>query len=213
MSRKFIVAAVGTANTGKTTFKKDVIERFSADPSFEPFTTNEIDYRDKIRSEGLQINRNGNLRSQKIIFDTLAESVVAATMDPFVTNFISDRSVVDAYVYTRYLMEHNPDSGITEKDLVEMRSKMEHVVRLYDRLILFRMTDCRDIAVVDDRFRDTDLNFRTEIDRLFNDVITDLSYRGFCQYTRGIVGNREERVETFTRMFSQFPPLLVKRVP
>lgn len=213
MSRKFIVAAVGTANTGKTTFKKDVLERFSSDPTFDPFTTNEIDYREKIKAEGLQINRNGNLRSQKIIFDTLAESVVKAVMDPAVTNFISDRSVIDAYVYTRYLAEHNPDSGITEKDLVEMRSAMEHVVRLYDRIVYFRMADCRDIAVVDDRFRDTDLGFRTEIDRIFNDVITDLSYKGCCEYTRGIIGSREERVEAFTRMFSQFPPLFVKRAP
>lgn len=211
MSRKFIVAAVGTANTGKTTFKKDVIARFESLPEYDPFTTNEIDYREKIKAEGLQINRNGNLRSQKIIFDCLADSVIQAVKDPNVTNFISDRSVIDAYVYTKYLMEHNPESGITQEDLDEMRSRMEHLVRLYDKIVLFRMKDCREIAVVDDQFRDTDLTFRTEIDGIFSDVVMDLHYKGLCSYTRSIVGSREERVDSFIREFSMFPPLFAKR--
>ena len=211
MSGKFIVAAIGTANTGKSTFKEDVIERFSSSETFCPFTTNEIDYREKIRSEGLQINRNGNLRSQKIIFGCLADSVIQAVRDPEVTNFISDRSVIDAYVYTRYLMENSPESGITEKDLFEMRCQMEHVVRLYDRIILFRMRDCGNVKVVDDNFRDTDYGFRKRIDEIFQETVTDLNYKGFCDYTNLIRGSREERVDSFVSMFSQFPPLFAKK--
>jgi len=211
MSRKFIVAAVGTANTGKTTFKKDVLERFSSDSTYDPFTTNEIDYREKIESEGLQINRNGNLRSQKIIFECLADSVIQAVKDPKVTNFISDRSVIDAYVYTRYLHENNPDSGISERDLVEMRSQMEHFARLYDRIILFRMRDCENVKVVDDKFRDTDLGFRKRIDEIFQETVTDLHYKGVCEYTNLVRGTRNERIDTFSWMFSQFPPLFVRR--
>ena len=211
MSRKFIVAAIGTANTGKTTFKKDVIERFSSDGTYEPFATNEIDYRDKIKSEGLQINRNGNLRSQKIIFECLADSVIQAVKDRSVTNFISDRSVIDAFVYTRYLHENNPESGISEFDLLEMKSQMEHFVGLYDRIILFRMKDCQNVKVVDDRFRDTDFEFRKRIDEIFQETVMDLHYKGLCEYTNLVRGSRDERVGSFIGMFSQFPPMFVRR--
>lgn len=211
MAKKFIVAVIGTANTGKTTFKNDVIERFASDETFFPFTTNEIDYREKIKAEGLQINRNGNLRSQKIIFDCLAESVVKAAGDPSVRNFISDRSVIDAYVYTKYLMEHNPESGITRGDLSDMMRSLEYFVRLYDTIIFFPLEDCQDVKVVDDNFRDTDLSFRTEIDRIFRNVLDDLLRRGHCRYVDAIKGSREERVRRFVDSFSFYPPLLAER--
>lgn len=204
MAKKFIVAVVGTANTGKTTFKNDLIRSFSSDPEFDPFTTNEVDYREKILKEGLKINREGNLRSQKIIFDCLADSLVQAVKDPSVTNFISDRSVIDAYVYTEYLKEHNPDSGITEKDLAAMRSSMIAFSKMYDRIIYFPLSECSDIKVVDDKFRDTDYWFRLQIDRIFNSTLTLLECIGACHSVRDITGSRKERVSKFRERFGCF---------
>ena len=73
MDNKFIVGVIGTQNTGKSTFIKDIISKYQDTDS--QFQTVGCDYRKKIEEAGLQINRNGNLRCQNIICDTLIEQL------------------------------------------------------------------------------------------------------------------------------------------
>lgn len=73
MHQKFIIAVCGTQNTGKSTFVKDLIAYYENNMLVMPFKTNNVDYRQKIESAGLKINRDGNLESQKIIFDCLLD--------------------------------------------------------------------------------------------------------------------------------------------
>ena len=69
---QLIVGVVGTQNTGKSTFIQDVrnATAYRANES-NRFVTVGVDYRKKIADLGLQINRNGNIESQNIIFDCL----------------------------------------------------------------------------------------------------------------------------------------------
>ena len=61
---KLVIGVIGTQNTGKSTFIKDILEKFKG--TAMEFQTVGCDYRKKIEERGLKINREGNLESQKI---------------------------------------------------------------------------------------------------------------------------------------------------
>ena len=51
-------------------------------------------------------------------------------------NYITDRSPIDAYAYSVYLMRHNPDSGVTQDALDEMLIKVCNSIVAYDKIPL-----------------------------------------------------------------------------
>ena len=166
---KFVVGVIGTQNTGKSTFIQDIIEKFKG--TSNEFHTVGCDYREKIRKAGLQINRDGNLEAQKIILDTLVEQLDIIKRMPD-GNYVTDRSPIDAYVYTVYLYRHKPELGITQADLDEMLEKVKGSIGGYDRIVYIDLDNCPNVVVVDDTFRDTNLEYREEIDRLFKETFT-----------------------------------------
>lgn len=199
MKNKIVIGVVGTQNTGKSTFIKDVIEKFSGTPM--EFKTVGCDYRKKIEERGLKINRNGNLESQKIIFDTLVEQLDIIDGMPDGC-YITDRSPLDAFVYTKYLKEHNPELGITHEDLQIMYTRLCTEMQRYDKIIFLDLNRCADIKVVDDKFRDTDVAYRREIDLLFKETLFYLSAHGIFdgKIIGDICGTREERVSKFIEL-------------
>lgn len=198
---KYAIAVIGTQNTGKSSFIKDLMKYYENNTLVKPFVTSDIDYRKKIEQEGLSINQKGNLRCQKIIFDTLTEQLVKAINDDSVSNFVSDRSPIDAYVYTVWLKENNPDSGITDNDLEIMFDKLTRFIHLYDDIIFIDLDRCNNVKVVDDKFRDTDPKFRSEIDKIFKKTILDLHITG--KVNSIIFGSREERIEEFVKHYQE----------
>lgn len=195
MDGKFVIGVIGTQNTGKSTFIKDILEKFKG-TEFE-FKTVGCDYRKKIEEKGLKINRNGNLESQKIIFDTLVEQLDIIGKMP-AGNYITDRSPLDAYVYTCYLWKYGT-IDVEQSDLDDMFSKLCDAMRRYDKIIFLDLDKCANVDVVDDKFRDTDLEYRKEIDQLFKGVLEILEGNGVLKgkVERGIFGTRDERVELF----------------
>ena len=197
---KFVVGVIGTQNTGKSTFIGDIMDKFRG--SLNEFHTVGCDYREKIRKAGLQINRNGNLEAQKIILDTLVEQLDIIQKMPD-GNYITDRSPIDAYVYTTYLFRHNPELGITQADLDEMFSKVKESIEGYDRIIYIDLDKCENVEVVDDTFRDTNLEYRAEIDQLFKETFRKLGNVLDGKLNSEIRGTREERVNMFIKLFEQ----------
>ena len=195
MDGKFVVGVIGTQNTGKTTFIQDILKEFS-ETSME-FKTVGCDYRKKIEEKGLKINRNGNLESQWIIFNTLVEQLDIIEKMP-AGNYITDRSPLDAYVYTCYLWRKGA-IDVKQSDLDDMFSKLCDAMRRYDKIIFLDLDKCANVDVVDDKFRDTDLEYRKEIDQLFKGVLEILEGNGMLKgkVERGIYGTRDERVEQF----------------
>ena len=165
---------------------KDVLEKFKGTPM--EFQTVGCDYRKKIEEKGLKINREGNLESQKIIFDTLVEQldIIDKMSDGC---YLTDRSPIDAYVYTRYLKAHNPGLGITEGDL--------------QSIVFLDLDKCGNVVVVDDKFRDTNLEYRQEIDWLFKDTLLKLVLSGVLpsdKLSDAISGTRDERLSKFIEL-------------
>ena len=119
-------------------------------------------------------------------------------------NYITDRSPIDAYAYSVYLMRHNPDSGVTQDALDEMLIKVCNSIVAYDKIIYIDLANCENVNVVDDKFRDTNLEYRTEIDSIFKETFAligeDILKRRLCD---PIMGSREERVEKFVDLFSE----------
>lgn len=167
--------------------------------SLNEFHTVGCDYREKIRKAGLQINRNGNLEAQKIILDTLVEQMDIIQQKPD-GNYITDRSPIDAYVYTVYLFRHNPELGITQADLDEMFTKVKKSIEGYDRIIYIDLDNCLNVEVVDDTLRDTNLEYRAEIDQLFKETFRNLGAALDGKLNSEIKGTRGMRVNQFLEM-------------
>lgn len=194
---KLVVGVIGTQNTGKSTFIKDILEKFKG--TAMEFQTVGCDYRKKIEERGLKINREGNLESQKIIFDTLVEQLDIIDKMPDGC-YLTDRSPIDAYVYTRYLKAHNPGLGITEDDLQNMFNKLCCEIGRYDKIVFLDLDKCGNVVVVDDKFRDTNLEYRQEIDRLFKDTLLKLVLGGILPTSKvsdSVYGTRDERLSKF----------------
>ena len=174
-----------------------MLETFKGTPM--EFKTVGCDYRKKIEEKGLKINRNGNLESQKIIFDTLVEQLDIIDGMPDGC-YITDRSPIDAYVYTKYLKEHNPDLGITDSDLETMFTKLCAEIGRYDKIVFLDLDKCGNVEVVDDKFRDTNREYRREIDLLFKDVLLKLVLAGLVSASNAVYGTRPERVGRFIEL-------------
>lgn len=197
-----MVGVIGTQNTGKSTFIKDILEKFKHTPM--EFKTVGCDYRKKIEEKGLKINRNGNLESQKIIFDTLVEQLDIIDGMPDGC-YLTDRTPIDAYVYTKYLKEHKPESGITDDDLQSMFNKLCCEIGRYDKIVFLDLDRCGNVVVVDDKFRDTNLEYRREIDWLFKDTVLKLVLSGVLPASKlsdSIYGTRDERVGKFIELIN-----------
>ena len=190
---KFLVTVIGSQNTGKSTFIKDVINKYKDNPIYEPFYTPEMDYRKVIESKGLKINREGNYESQRAILDCLVDGTIEAIRNPEWKNVIFDRCPIDNIVYSLYLRGQDKISG---ENIKQMISEMKRFVRLYDAIIYIPLDHCEDIEVVDDKFRDTDLNYRTYVDHLFQKVISDLDEIDRDKIVE-IYGTRNDRLAMF----------------
>lgn len=180
-----IIAVTGAQNTGKTTFIRDFLK------AFPHFTSPTVDYRDIIKKHGLKLNRDGDCRSQRIIMDFIVDDLHKQYESG--KDVIIDRSVLDCYVYTLWLYRNNK-CGFGNGELVSFFSGMNENLDYYDMLIHFPIAQTPDMVIENDGFRDTDEQYRVDIDKLFDEVIqyafpTDLLHR-----LHRLGGTREERI-------------------
>jgi len=196
---KYLVTVIGSQNTGKSTFISDIIKKYENNPIFEPFVTDKCDYRKVIEEKNLSINREGNIESQRIIFNCLADQVINSIRNLLYKNVIFDRSPIDALVYTMYLYDQHK---VTKEDIKQMSYEMNKYSSLYDTIIYIPLSKCEDIKVVDDKFRDTDLEYRRYVDMLFQKALVFLD-RDTYKKVIEIYGTREERVERFYKDLSE----------
>lgn len=80
-----------------------------------------------------------------------------------------------------------------------MFEKLKRCMPMYDHIIYIALDDCKDIEVVDDKFRDTDLEYRKEIDKLFRETIAKL--RSLVAIEQDINGSRQERLKKFVSRY------------
>ena len=195
MTREVMIyGVVGTQNTGKTTFIKDVVDSTSDRREWFRFTNSGVDYRDKITKMGLVINRNGNEECQKVIFDTLTDNLLMNVRSPKSSRVILDRTPLDAFVYTKWHDEYGNHS-VSRDTIVKMWRSLERSMRCLDRIVWIPLSMCDNVKVVDDKFRDTDVEYRRQIDGLFGRYLHLLSSQGMK--VTMVYGSRDERVRAF----------------
>lgn len=144
------IGCIGTQNTGKTTFIKDLIA------TYPQFTTPSKTYRDVIRKYGLKINQNATIAHQWIIFCNVLETVNKR----YSKSVVFDRTPFDAYIYTLYV------AGKPE-GLEEMRELAVQSLEKLDMIFMFPLAGNEHIPLKDDGLRDIDENYRETINTLF----------------------------------------------
>jgi hypothetical protein len=144
------IGCIGTQNTGKTTFIKDLIA------TYPQFTTPNKTYRNVIRKYGLKINQNATIVHQWIIFCNVLEMVNKR----YSKSVVFDRTPFDAYIYTLYVAG-KPDG------LEEMRELAVQSLEKLDMIFMFPVAGNEHIPLKADGLRDIDENYRETINALF----------------------------------------------
>ena len=182
-----LITVSGTQCIGKSTLIKDFLKEFNN------FKTPNIDYRKIITENNLKLNREGDYRSQKILFDFVLKQTIECSK--LSENYIMDRSLIDVYAYSSWLYLNKPDSGFNEVNIKEMYDTLQEYVILYDKIFYIPLQYNTHIKIEDDKFRDTNEEYRLNIDKLFDLIILDLSYENICaNNVYNIYGTREERI-------------------
>jgi predicted ATPase len=184
------IAVVGTSCIGKSTYIQDFLKNW---PMYEtPKTT----YRDLIKEKNIPCNREGTEESQRMILDFLAEQ---ATQYSKKDNVIFDRCVLDNLAYSSWL--HLKDK-VSEKFLDESRILTRETLRLLDVIFFLPITNSSPVTIVNDDLRDTDPQYREEVDNIFK--VFQQSYhqedgrifpQGDAPPIIEIFGNQEQRIE------------------
>lgn len=122
-----------------------------------------------IQKYGFPINQNAGDASQLAM---AAYHMATLNYD----YFVSDRCIVDLYVYARYLSEcHNTKDAVVSSKCVSFLEQLvyQFVAQFKGIVFMFHADPLSDIAK--DDVRDTDVNFRNEIQSMLMQVWAELS--------------------------------------
>lgn len=215
-NKNLIVTFIGAQNTGKSTTVKDLFETLSS-KSFSTFVTPKLstkNYRDIIKENNLKFNEEGNIYSQRMIFNALKDEIdecinYSPTQDNKLTLHILDRSPIDALVYTKYLYE-NKVSDVTFDDVVKMYKETVEYCKKLDYIFYIPIYECRDIKLVPDGFRSLNPEYREKIGFMFDNNIKALNFLGKIQ-SFNIFGKRDVRIDRVIKIISRnYPEFEVK---
>ncbi len=195
------IVCIGAQNTGKSTFISDFITKY---PSFSTPTES---YRDMIRAKGLTINQEGTVANQLEIFNFVVNQQLTLPD----TNIIMDRCAFDAMIYTKYLMLRNIANN-TEAELEIYRNMHKQAYELlaqFDLVFHFPLKGNEHIVIKQDGLRDTDEQYRKDIDYTFwheTGKWLGLSRSRLSNFY-WITGTREERINYVLplRNYDQYP--------
>jgi len=147
------ICVSGPQCTGKTTFIKDFLEKW---PKYK---TTEGTYRDVISNENLSHSSTTTEETQTKILDWMInEQKKYSPRD----KVIFDRGPIDNLVYTMWACSHGL---ISEKFFKQNTVRVRNALRYID-LIIIIPADGK-IPMVNDNFRDTDIQYQKEINDIF----------------------------------------------
>ena len=172
------IGCIGTQNTGKTTFIKDLIA------TYPQFTTPGKTYRDVIRKYGLKINRNATIAGQWVIFCSMLETMNKR----YGKSVVFDRTPFDAYIYTLYVAG-KPDG------LEEMRELAVRSLEKLDIIFMFPIEGNEHIPLKAGGLRDIDANYRETINDLFlRELALAATFTDKLPPIHNVTGLRHDRI-------------------
>lgn len=153
------IAICGCQASGKTFLIQEFLSKWPM------YKTPEKTYRDIIKSRDIKINKEGDEVSQKVILNALIDEVQQSKGD----FLIFDRCVVDNIAYTLWLNAHDK---VSDKFVMDSKFLALQTLKLFD--IIFYIPLREEIKIEKKDNRDTDPQFREEIDNIFRALV--LSY-------------------------------------
>lgn len=171
------IALSGTHCTGKTTLLEALPEELPQYTFIEGPTRT-------LKDQGYPINndQSGNYDSTQL----MCLHIDIENLKRTESYIIQDRCLLDTYIYTQYLFNHGK---VTEPVLKAVKSAWDALKFHYTAIFY---PDPNDITLVGDKYRNSDIEFRDEIDQLFKSCIKPTK-PGIPMYF--ISGTNSERIE------------------
>jgi deoxyadenosine/deoxycytidine kinase len=184
------IAVCGTSCTGKSTYIQDFLKTWST------YNSPEKSYRDLIKEKNLPHSSQGTEDSQRTILNNLVDQAIEFSKKD---NIILDRCVLDNMVYTSWLFLKEK---VSEKFLEETRIIVRETLKLYDIIFFVPLTRVSPINLEESETRETDQNYREEIDNIFKSFMASY-HKGDgkvfpsedCPAMIEIFGSQEERIK------------------
>lgn len=155
------IAVCGPQNIGKTTFINDFIE------TFPMYSTPDRTYRDIIKENNLDCNKLTTQDTQEQIRDLMLDQAMNYTS---ASNIIHDRCVLDNVIYS--LWKNDQDNTVITDGFIHNSLQMcREACKFYD-IIFFLPKTKHNVDIEEAELRETDEQFRDEIDLLFKAAVT-----------------------------------------
>ena len=176
---KMKIALSGAQSTGKST----LIRALKEDPLFSDFEVFSNITR-QLSQSGYKINELGEDKTQLEMMRIHSENASV------LGSAIYDRCVIDSYVYTLYLYRQGQ---VDKKTLNYAYNKMKENYKKYD--IIFYIKP--EFDIVEDGVRATDITFRDEILKIFEEVLKEENIK-----TISLSGSIQERKDAVITHYS-----------
>lgn len=155
------IAIIGAHATGKTTLIEEFLKQWPM------YKRPEKTYRDFIKEQKLEINKQGTKESQKAILNALVDEVqLASTSED--KHIIFDRCTVDNIAYT--LWHYAKDTPGFDAEFV-IDSKTIAALSLKHLDVIFYLPVRKEIPITEKENRETDETFREEIDNIYDSLV------------------------------------------
>lgn len=168
----------GAQGTGKSTLITAIEDRIANNPSWEAFKDHVL-IKEIVRTlvlKGIKINKGADHNSQVAILNQHYLNTLVHD------EFISDRCSLDAYVYS--LWDYINGNYTYEQHKIHQKM-FEDSLKKYSLMFYIPV----EFELVDDGFRNTEVDYQKEIDSLFNKVIFDYNLEVI-----NLSGSVEERI-------------------
>ena len=155
------IALIGAHCTGKSTLVDEFIKQW---PMYKRPTKT---YRDIIKEQNLNLNKQGDKQSQKAILNALVDEVQLATADGS-KHVIFDRCPVDNMAYSLWHYAKETD-GFTAEFIIDCKTIAALSLKLID--VIFYLPVRKEIPIVAREGRESDPVFREEVDNIFGSLV------------------------------------------
>ena len=186
------ILITGTSCVGKTTFINDFLKQWPM------YIAPKRSYRQEAKKADIKLNREGDIAGQKAIQEILYKQLEDTKNEKYV---VYDRGPFDNLVYSIWLNAKKL-GNVDDLYIEQAIAKFKKTVSVYDIIFFIPILKDYPVAVVEDEQRDTNPEFRMEVDNLFKGMI-ETYHKGKntffpkddCPAIIEIFGTPEQRIE------------------
>ena len=156
------IAIIGAHCTGKSTLIEEFLKQWPM------YKRPEKTYRDIIKEQKLDINKQGTKESQKAILNALVDEIQLASTSGD-KHIIFDRCTVDNIAYTLWhYAKETP--GFDSEFIIDSKTIAALSLKHID--LIFYLPARKEIPLTEREGRETDEVFREEVDNIFDSLVT-----------------------------------------